>query len=456
MLGLCDLALFNIAAVVGIRWIAAAAHVGLGAISLWGLAAVLFFVPSALAVSQLSREMPEDGGFYAWTTRSFGPWWGFLCGWCYWVSNLFYFPQLLLSGVAVSVHALGPRYHGLADDRMFLVLSSLAILWLAVGTNVVGLRIGKWTENLGGLAAYLAGALLVGVGVAVFREHSFRLAGMDATPKLADFLPRWDWDRSNFWSQITFAFGGLELAPVLCGEIRDPRRTVPRAAWLSGVLIAIFYIGGTLAVLCVLPAETVSPVDGLIQAVRAGGEALGIGAGAAVALAGALAVFFAVSVLGQLGAWMIGCARLPSVEGMRRYFPTALSRIHPRWRTPHVSLIVQGVACSVFLVASQLGETLKTGYQLLVDMTVVSYFVPFAFLFLVAARRGQKISGAVGFAVTVIGLGLTFVPPGDASSAFGYEAKLVGGMSALVIAAFFMFRGAEGAPHFAIEEGARP
>lgn len=438
-LGFRDLTLFNLAAVVGIRWIAAAAHVGLGSVSLWFLAAALFFVPSALAVSRLARAMPEDGGLYQWTRGSFGPWWGFLCGWCYWVSNIFYFPQLLLSGVAVAARALGPRYQALADDRVFIIAATLALLWFSVGTNIVGLRIGKWTENLGGVATYLAGALIIVLGGAVFWHRGFRFAGASGAARFSDFLPAWDWGKLNFWSQITFAFGGLELAPVLCGEIRDPRRTVPRAAWLSGGLIAIFYVVGTLGILAALPAQAVNPVDGLIQAVSAAGQALGLAAWALPTLAGALGLCFAVSVMGQLGAWMVGSARLPTVNGMRDCFPAALSRFHPRWGTPYVSLLAQGVACSVFLLATQLGETVRSGYQLLVDMTVISYFVPFLLLFLVAVRHGLRLSGAAGFTVTAVGLGLTFVPPDETASAWVYESKLGGGMIALVVVARILY-----------------
>ena len=101
-IGLWDLVLFNIAAVVGIRWLAAAAQAGSGSITLWLVAAALFFVPSALAVATLSARFPKEGGIYVWTKEGFGDWHGFLCGWCYWLSNLFYFPNLLLAGIGMA------------------------------------------------------------------------------------------------------------------------------------------------------------------------------------------------------------------------------------------------------------------------------------------------------------------------------------------------------------------
>ena len=101
-------------------------------------------------MAALSERFPEEGGIYVWTRRGFGDWHGFLCGWCYWLSNLFYFPSLLLAGVGMAATALG-----FAENRIAIIAIALAILWIASITNIVGLGVGKWTGNLGGLSTYL-------------------------------------------------------------------------------------------------------------------------------------------------------------------------------------------------------------------------------------------------------------------------------------------------------------
>jgi glutamate:GABA antiporter len=426
-LGLWDLVLFNIAAVVGIRWLAAAAHTGPASLSLWVLAALFFFIPSALAVSRLTAALPEEGGLYAWTKAGFGDWHGFLCGWCYWLSNLFFFPNLLLAGIGMAVYGFGPKYAGLGDSRAFVVSLSLALLWIAVGTNLVGLRIGKWTDDLGGLATYTAGALLVVLGFTVWALH-----GSATTIRL---VPEWNLGRLNFWSQIAFAFGGLELGAIMGGEIRDPRRNVPRAAWISGLAIAGFYIAGTLAIMAVLPADQVNVLSGLTQAGAAAADRLGL---PWVSIGLTLLITF--GVIGQLGAWMSGSARVPFAIGLDRYLPPAFGRLHPRWKTPHVALLTQGAACTVFLLAMQVGESLRTGYQLLVDMTVITYFIPFLYLFGAAMRHGLRLSAASGLAVTVAGIVFSLVPPADAGPAWLFEAKLAGGCALLVATARMAFK----------------
>ena len=424
-LGLRDLVLFNIAAVLGIRWLAAAAHTGPGSLTLWVLAAVCFFVPSALAVARLSEAHPEEGGFYVWSREAFGPWHGFLCGWCYWLSNLFYFPNLLLAGAGMALHATGT-----AETKPLVIGISIAALWGALLANLIGVRVGKWISNVGGMATYAAGSLIVLAGLIAWRQSG---PASSLNP-----VTEWDFAKVNFWSQIAFAFGGLELGSAMAGEIRNPRRTVPLAAWISGALITGFYLLGTVAMLLLLQPGEVNVITGLLQAGDAAAAKAGLPWVPTI-----LAALVLGGILGQLAAWLGGSARVPFVIGIDRYLPESFSRVHPRWGTPHVSILVQGAACTVFLAALQAGENLRAGYQLLVDMTVITYFLPFLYIFGAAWKHGLRWSAASGFSVTALAIGFSLVPPPDAASGWLFEAKLIGGCALLIAVARMVFNNAK-------------
>src|SRR4029077_19268890 len=154
-MGFWDVLLFNIATVLGPRWIAAAAHNGTSSISLWILIAVFFFVPSALVINELSSRFPEEGGLYVWSKEAFGDFHGFVAGWTYWIYTVFYFPGLLLASAAMAAYVGGPGAARLADNRTFLLGGSIAMLVVAVGLNIVGLQVGKWLQNAGGVGTYL-------------------------------------------------------------------------------------------------------------------------------------------------------------------------------------------------------------------------------------------------------------------------------------------------------------
>ena len=214
-MGVWDVLLFNIAAVLGPRWIAAAAHNGTSSLSLWALAALLFFVPSALVIVELSTRFPHEGGLYIWTKEAFGDFHGFVAGWCYWIYTFFYFPGLLMASVAMSVYIGGPKYAWLADSRAYLIPASLAVLALAMVLNLIGLQIGKWLQNAGGVGTYLPLMMLVIVAGVLW----LRTGSVTAFTR-SNVMPHWNWGTVNFWSQIAFAFTGMELVCSMGEEVK--------------------------------------------------------------------------------------------------------------------------------------------------------------------------------------------------------------------------------------------
>src|ERR1700681_3844343 len=131
-LTLRDLVLFNLVAVIGIGWVATAAKAGPSALTLWRLAAILFFVPQGRAVIQLSSSFPAEGGIYAWTKKEFGEGHGFVCGWCYGLHNVLFYPPLLLAGPARATYVLGQGESGLANNWTYVLPFTLIALTLAV------------------------------------------------------------------------------------------------------------------------------------------------------------------------------------------------------------------------------------------------------------------------------------------------------------------------------------
>jgi amino acid transporter len=147
-LGLWDVVAMNIVAVVGLRWIARSARLGAPSVTLWVLAGATFFVPLAITVSRLAQRYPEQGGIYVWARRAFGPVHGFVCGWCVWVNNMFYFPSLLLFAAANLPLAFGAGdAAALAENRVYSVGFVLVVLWGLVALNVVGFTRGKHLQN---------------------------------------------------------------------------------------------------------------------------------------------------------------------------------------------------------------------------------------------------------------------------------------------------------------------
>ncbi len=436
IMGLRDVVLFHIVAIVGLRWLLTAANLGPGSVALWMGAVLLFFVPQGLAVLELSASLPEEGGIYVWTREAFGPLHGFICGWAYWVNNLIYYPALIVFIAGNFVLALGPGLGGLGDSTAYSLVASLAVLWFAVGMNIVGLRSGRWVQNSGGLATWVAVLVLVGLALAAVGTGRAPnpLAGASLIPDLSA-------GNINLWSSLCFALAGLELASVMGGEVKNPSRTLPRSILVAAPMIATIYIVGTLAVLATSGSGDVDLISGIVEAIANAGTLFGLD------LTRVAALLIVVTGLGGVGAWLAGAARIPFVVGVDRYLPAALGKVHPRWQTPHVALIVQGVGASLFLVFSLVGSTVEEAYLILVDTTIIVYFIPYLYLFAAVPRlRRRSAPGAyripggspglwlavvAGFGTTLVSIVLATLP-GDGAG-FEFFAKVVGGALGLML-----------------------
>jgi amino acid transporter len=452
-MGFWDVLLFNIATVVGPRWIAAAGHNGTSSISLWVIAAVFFFVPGALVINELSSRFPEEGGLYVWAKEAFGPFHGFVAGWTYWIYTVFYFPGLLLASASMSAYVMGAHGATLSQDRAFQLWVSLGLLVVAVGLNIIGLNIGKWLQNAGGVGTFLPLAILVGLG-AILALHG----GSVTHFTVHNMLPTWNWDTVNFWSQIAFAFTGLELVSAMSEEVRDPRRTLPRAVYGAGALTAFIYIAGTFAILALIPAADIDPQSGVFHAITVGSVALKIGFLGILA-----AMLVTVGNAGGVGSTVAGIARVPFVVGIDRYLPAAFGKIHPKWKTPWVSILVQGSVSGAILLVSQINDTTRGAYQFLIDAAIILYFIPFLYMFAAVirlasrsdrasnphailvpgGRAGTWICGGLGFVVVLIGILVSLIPPGDSSNKLGFELKLViGTLASILLGLVLYWRGA--------------
>ncbi len=426
-LGLRDTTLFAIATLCSARWISAAAHAGPGSILLWLLAGVFLAAPVASAVAALSAKYPGAGGLYLWTRSDFGPWHGFLCFWIYFLAVAVWFPSTALAYVSLATSALAPGRPHLVDNRVFLVTVSLAAIWIALGTNLIGMKIGKWTENAGGIAVWATAALLATVAVLVYARR-----GSATTFHL---LPEWDWQTVAFWSSIAYAFTGLEGVPTMGAEIRDPARTLRRGGWIASGFTVVFYTGLTAAVLALLPPARISEVHGVAQAGQEAGTELGCWW-----IAPLVGVLLIASAIGQFGALGTSTARMPFAVGVDHLLAPAFSRIHPRWGTPHISLLIFGAIASFLLVAAQLGETGRAAYQELISLMVITGFLPYLYMFSSAWKAGRRLSAVSGIMVTVLAIACAVVPTAEVRNVPLYELKLLGGTAAVITSAWMLYR----------------
>jgi glutamate:GABA antiporter len=444
VLGRRDLVLLFVVAVFNLNVLPSIAANGGVTVWLWLIALALFFWPQGIAVIELAHRYPGEGGVYLWAKEVFGDFHGFLSGWCYWTNNMMYVPTVMLYFVGVSVFVLGPGHEGLADNRVFALAASVVLLTILVVLNVVGLGVGKWINNLGGIGTFIAAFLLMGLGVIVCMKFGTNIRWADfqipANPRFV----------LNSFGVICFGLVGLELASIMGDEIENPRKTLPGAVAWGGLLSGFLYIGATLTLLVAVDKNSISVLQGIVQAVSHMAERVRI-----AWIVGPFAFLLSLSIAGIGSAWLGGSARIPFVAGLDSYMPRWLGKIHPKYATPYAALIVHA-AVSLILVIINFVSTgnVQATFQSLLSLAVVLQLIPFLYVFGAILRIGTNkqfrkqqysrstlvAAGISGLVTTVIAMVVAYFPAQQISSVLRYEIWMIGGTLLFIgLAAFFFY-----------------
>ena len=443
VLGTWDLTWLCVVAITNMNLVPVVAAGGFTTLWLWLLALAFFFWPQGIAVIELAHRYPGEGGVYLWAKEVFGDFHGFLSGWCYWTNNMLYVPTVMLYFVGVSVFVLGPNHRALADNKPFALIASLLLLVILVVLNIVGLGVGKWVNNLGGIGTGIAAATLIGLGLVIWMRFGTTVTAADfripANPRFV----------LNSFGVICFGLVGLELASVMGDEIQDPRRTLPGAVAWGGVLSGLLYIGATLTLLIAVSKDQISVLQGIVQAV--GSMADRVGAGWILA---PFALLLSFSIAGIGSAWLGGSARIPFVAGLDSYMPAWMAKVHPRYATPYAALIVHAAVSMVLIVMNFIGAGVQETFQKMLSLAVVLQLIPFLYMFAALIKLAVNtcsgpghyskttlmLAGISGLVTTTLGIVLVFFPAQQISSLLSYEVWMFGGTLFFIgLAAFFFY-----------------
>jgi glutamate:GABA antiporter len=445
-MGFRDLILFYVVTGISLRWIATAAAAGPSSIVIWIGAWLAFYTPLALSVLELSSRYPNEGGLYVWSKRAFGDFSGFISAWTYWTSNLPYFPAILYFAASNALFIRSGAGGHLSNNATFYIAFSLIALAVVTWLNVIGLDVGKWLHNLGALAMWVPVLIVIGMGMLAWHRFGSATAFTPHT-----LIPKIHLNDIIFWSVLTFAFGGCETASFMGEEIKNARRTIPFALLVAGLTVTFCYIVGTVSVMLALPASEVSDLQGLMQAIAKTAERIGWQGVIPFA-----AFMIALSNLGAAGAYLAAVARLPFVAGIDRLLPPVFGALHPRWRTPWVALIVQACLGAAFVFLGQAGTSVKGAYDVLVSMGVITYFIPYLYLFAAMFKLQSEPAGPdvirvpggkpvarlvaiVGFITTSLTIAISLLPPPDEPNKALAVIKVVGLCGLLVLIGVAIF-----------------
>ncbi len=306
-------------------------------LSSWGIGAVVALI-GAFVFAELGQRRPTAGGGYAYLREAFGPLWGFLYAWA-----------LLLAIATGAAAAVAMTFAGYAVDLLGWPagrqqpLAAAAIVFLT-GVNLLGVRPAAWTQNLFTILKLAAIAVLIGAalfavgGTPPVAAPLAPLEGSVALAIGAALVP------------VLFAFGGWQQTNFVAEELVAPERNLPRALVIGVSCVALAYLLVNVAYLKALG------VEGLAASIAPAADTMAIvsGEGGRKLIAAGIVA----STFGFLNLVILVSPRVYQAMARDGLFFRSFARLHPRWQTPVVAILVQGAWAIVLLYSGTYGQLL--------------------------------------------------------------------------------------------------
>jgi amino acid transporter len=342
-----DLVAFTVNAVIGagIFGLPAKAFSLIGSYSLIAFFACAFVVLLIiLCFAEVSSRFDETGGPYTYARAAFGPTVAFEVGWLSWLARITAFA----ANCNLMVSYLGffwPAANNFWPRATVIVLVVLAL----TAINVIGVRQAAIAGDVFTVGKLLPMLIFIAIGLFFLNPHAFALGARPATGAFSQSV-----------LLLLYAFTGFEMATIPAGEVRNPQKNMPQALLIATAVVTFTYI--LIQVVCIgtLPGlgTSTKPLADAVQ--RFMGTA-----GAALISAGAM-----ISIAGNLNVLVLSGSRIPFAFAEREQLPTVFARVHQKFFTPYISIVI---TAAVMLVL-----TLKSSFVAALTISAIARLVTYA------------------------------------------------------------------------------
>jgi amino acid transporter len=436
-LGLRNLVMSQILNIVGLYWVGVAAKVGPSHVAFWLLGIFLFYLPSAAVVIYLNRAHTLEGGLYEWARLGFNQFTGFLVAWNMWLNAVAILSFAGIQATTMLAYALGPQAAWIAESKWAMCGITLLFLGTLIAIAFIGLGLGKWVQDLGGVVMVIVFLALIALP---FRNHV--IGRTTQYPPFTLSLPAISLLTLNLLGKMSFgALSGFDSMAVFAGECRDATKAIGRSVLIAAPIIAAMFVLGTSSIVALVPNGSIDLVSPISQALTLGTRPSDPGASLIPLVITALLFSFIASMALVFAI----TTRLPLVAGWDNLLPAWFGRLHPRRKTPTNSILFVGAVALVMALTAVAGAGQQEAFQLLQNSSGIFYALAYLAMFALPLFGRQKAilkpalwlqaAAASGFIMTAMYLVLALFPIIDVPKPLLFTAKVGGFVLACQLAA---------------------
>lgn len=442
VLGLFQIIMINVIAVDSIRTLPFAAEYGFSLVFFYLIAALAFFIPSALVSAELASAWPQTGAIYVWVREAFGKNCSLMVIWLEWICNVVWYPTILALIGGALAYLFDPH---LADNKLYMISIVLVLFWGSTYLNCLGMKASSWVS----IVTALLGTLIPMLAITIFGILWFVKGNpIQFSFSWKEFFPSQDKiDNLAFLSNVLFGLIGLDMAATHAAEMKNPRKDYPKAMLFSVIIILASIMLSSLAIASVVSHSELNLVTGCLQAFSIFLEKFHLNWGLPI-----IALCIVIGGIGGVSAWIIGPTKGLMVASEDGTLPKFLSKKNAKGAPVNV-LLLQGVVVSFLSLAFVIMPSVNSSFWLLSAITAQIAMVVYVFLFaagiylryskkevvrtykIPGKNIGMNIVGSLGCLSCLGAIILGFIPPikigiGDVVT---YELLLISGVLGLCL-----------------------
>ncbi|MBN2478062.1 amino acid permease [Candidatus Micrarchaeota archaeon] len=418
VLTVLTLALINVAAVANLGQLSVLAEYGLSAVFFIGLAALVFFIPTALVSAELATGWPREGGVYLWVKEAFGKGWGFLAIWLQWIENVVWYPTILSFAAATIAFIIDPS---LVTNTFYTLAVILAITWGATIANFKGMQTSGLISSFGVTVGVMFPALLVIILGLVWiftgGTTQIELNAQSIIPDLSNI------NNIVFLVGVLLGLAGIEMSAVHAKEVKNPQKDYPKAIFISVILILAITVLGSLAISVVVPKQDIILTAGIMEAFSTFFSAYDL-----QWITPIIAILISAGSVGMVSTWMVGPSKGILATARDGNLPPFFQKVNKNGMPVHL-MITQACIITLLALVFIFMPSINSSYWMLTVLTAQLYLIMYVMMFASAVKlrysqpktkRAYTVPGGnfgiwivagIGILASIFAIIIGFIPP---------------------------------------------